>query len=151
MNKNELLVVKPFSGDITELFSENKTGKDKQWHFLNFKKLLKSIGTNIETLEIKVQKFVLNKEMSDFDIRNHIGLEKLVFKTKKQALAVLHASMTDEYRDGKANIVYYLDENGELCCVYCLWDEGIEEWCCAALPAYEVVWPVHSRVFYTTN
>lgn len=144
----DVMLVEAMSVAASEIFSESKTGKDKQLHSSNFESLLKSVGTKIETSEIKVQKHILQKKLSDFQIRDLLGgQDKVTHTTKAAALATLSKTMTDEYRDGKANIVYYLNDKGELCYAHCRWNSVIEEWFHDCFEASGNAWGVGYRVF----
>jgi hypothetical protein len=144
--KGNVIILAAANGPVSFLFSENKTGKDKQHHWDKFNDLISEVP-HIELPEMKVQPFTIRKKMSDFEIRNELGgNDKLCFKSKAESLRVLGSTTTDAYRDGKANIVYYLDEEGELSYSYCGWDAGGAKWYCGAYRADVSYWDVGDRV-----
>ena len=143
----KVTVLPALSCITSDLFNLKKTGSDKQYHGDNFKALI--AGTpNIETPEMKVQIYTLEKAMNDFEIRDTLGgNEKFAYKSKAEALRVLAVTMTDEYRDGKSNIVYYLVAGG-LRYVNCRWDAGLARWDCNDDAASTATWYAGRRVFY---
>ncbi len=131
------------------MFSENKIRrKDGQWHSGNFEKLISEVP-HIELPEMKIQSFTLRERMNDFEICDELGgNDKLCFNSKAEALRALGSTMTDEYRDCKTNIVYFLNEKGGLCYAFCRWFTGRGEWNCLASHADGRRWLVGGRVFY---
>ncbi len=134
--------------NLKEFFRTGKTGKEKQRHSDNFKKLISSLEKSEVSLEREPQVFILPKDMNDFQIRDHIGEEKLIWPSKEKALAVLASTMTDAYRDGRANIVYYKDASGALSYARVYWDASDVEWNCIADQANALEWLAGNRVFY---
>lgn len=148
LHKGNVITLPAANGPISLLFIENKIGKDKQYHWGNFKKLISEVP-HIELPEMKVQSFTLKESMNDFEIRDELGgNDKLCFKSKAEALRALGSTMTDAYRDGKATIVYYLDEEGELCYAYCYWSADNGWWYCGADRANVSRWDAGRCVLY---
>jgi len=91
---------------------------------------------------------ITNGKQKCFDLRKQIG-EKNLAQSETEALEILTSTMTDNHKDGKANIVYYLDATGELCYVFCYW--FVDGWFCRALRASSVSWRAGFRVFYAAT
>ncbi len=134
--------------NLREFFRTGKTGKEKQWHFDSFKKLISSLEKSEVSLEREPQVFTLPERMNDFQIRDHIGEDKLIWPSKEEALAALASTMTDAYRDGRANIVYYKDASGALSYASVRWIASDVEWNCSADQANANEWNAGYRVFY---
>lgn len=144
--KGNVITLAAANGPISLLFSESKTGRDKQSHLDDFKELISKVP-HIEVPEMKVQPFTLKKSMNNFEIRDELGgNDNLCFKSKAEALRAVGSTMTDTYRDGKATIVYYLGEEGELCSAQCRWSIENSWWICDAYLAGGSRWRVDRRV-----
>lgn len=151
LQKGDIITLHAVNDPTSILFSTSKTGRDKQYHSDSFKKLISEV-LHIEVPEMNVQIFSLRKKMNDFEIRNELGgNDKLCFASKALAIRALGSTTTDAYRDSKPTIVYYMDEDGELCCADCYLNSGNAKWHCYAGRASDGRWFVGSRVAYPST
>ena len=148
LEKRDIIMLAEFNGPISTLFSTNKTGKN-QYHTDDFKELIAKVP-HIEVPEMRVKTFTLKKKMNDFEIGNELGdNERLAFTSKAEALRVLGSTITDDYRDGRASIVFYLDISGELCYAICSWSGVNTLWVCDAYRrAFAPRWVAGNRILY---
>ena len=116
--------------------------KNDQFHTDDFKEVVAKANPELRGATIKM--ITTNGNQNCHDLRKKIG-EKNIATSETEALEILAATMTDKYKDGNLNIVYYLDAAGELCYVNCRWIDS--EWYCNA-DADADVWSAGRRVFY---
>ncbi len=128
--KKEQLIIEAFSGAQIALFNRNKTGKNKQDYHQEFENLLYSIDFYVKTPAIKVQSYVLKQGVSDYNVQDIIGLEKMIHKSPIAALVTLYSTMIDKYRDDYINTVYFLNEIDQLYFASTSWHEKYKEWFC---------------------
>ena len=133
----------------SSFFTEDNNGVTKLWLSDNFKDFLKLSPEELTTIDLPSYQ-TLPKPMNHFDIRKNYG--EGIIKTPQQILEEMHAVISSNSKtlaDGNSNIWYYLDESGELRCVYCYWGTDDAEWYCSEHAADTNTWHAGRRIFAT--
>lgn len=112
-----------------------------------FWNLVKSSSPVVDPFEMKIHGAELTRDQ-DKDTFDKLGGEKkIVFETKEQALVALVLTIKIEYRDGKTNVVHYLDYKGRLCFICVRWSYSMKRWVCSTGGTHHMYWDSGVRIF----